>query len=85
MGEVLCRRCLGSGEGDPASDRPLCWICDGTGYVAGCSVEGCERPSEETCDLCSEEVCTQHSRWDVGMRLCFSCHIGMSEGMSYLG
>ena len=81
MPQVECRRCHGTGEGDPASDRPLCWGCDGTGYVAGCSVVGCDRVAEETCEMCGEEVCAPHSRAVMGLRLCFSCEIGMSEGI----
>jgi len=82
MSEVVCRRCGGSGEGDPASDRPVCWERDGTGYVKGCSVEGCDRPADEDCEMCGESVCARHCKADMGMRLCLSCHIGMGEGMS---
>lgn len=81
MSQVLCKRCHGTGDGDPASDRPVCWECDGKGYVAGCSVGGCERPADEQCEVCGEEVCAGHSKAVLGMRLCWSCEIGMSEGI----
>lgn len=86
MAEVVCKRCLGSGEGDPASDRPNCWECDGKGFVPGCSVEGCSRPGEQDCELCGNVVCVPHSRINHGaeMILCFSCDIGMREGMSMM-
>jgi hypothetical protein len=84
MAEVVCRRCQGTGEGDPASDRPLCWWCQGTGYVEGCSVEGCTRPGDQECEMCHQIVCGPHSEVNhtVEMILCFSCNIGLSEGIS---
>jgi RecJ-like exonuclease len=84
MSQILCKRCHGSGEGDPASDRPFCWECGGKGYVASCSVEGCDYEATENCDLCRQAVCERHHKSAMGMDLCFSCHIGMGEGMGMM-
>jgi hypothetical protein len=46
-----------------------------------CSVEGCERPSETECDMCEQAVCARHGKASMGMVLCFSCEIGLSEGI----
>lgn len=48
-----------------------------------CSVEGCSRPGEQYCEMCRQIVCIPHARanHDAEMILCFSCDIGMREGL----
>ncbi len=83
MSEIVCKRCGGSGDGDPASDRPYCPECEGRGSIPTCAIEGCNRAGEQDCEMCGSTVCMPHSRVNgaAQMILCFSCDIGISEGM----
>lgn len=50
-----------------------------------CSVEGCDAMAAIECEMCGEHVCGKHSRTVLMMALCFSCGIGLSEGMTTEG
>lgn len=84
MAEIACGRCYGTGEGDPASDRPLCPDCGGTGFVDACMVGGCNRPARGECDTCGIQVCGRHREHVAGLDLCYSCAIGMKDGMDMM-
>ena len=86
MAEILCKRCHGSGDGDPASDRPVCSECGGSGFVPGCSLEGCDRVGDQACEMCGNLVCGKHAfvNIEAQMILCFSCDIGMREGVAMM-
>ena len=51
------------------------------GVPPKCSVVGCKRGVATNCALCVRGVCDRHTRSTLGMMLCFSCYMGMQEGM----
>ena len=70
-------------EGERAVTARRAWDDDGED-ARRCSVEGCHRAATVECEACGEWVCGAHSEHlgDLGgMALCFSCAIGMKDGM----